>query len=448
VPRTVGYRFKLHDAFSSKAERIGRAATSMRVRIKSVGPAITKMSKRLKGASRGLQEFGSTMKWVSLGVGGFFGMALKTRATMEQLRISFDTMLGSAEKGRAFMDDILTFAARTPFQIEQVATAAKTLLAMGEPAASMTDTMTILGNISAGTGKNFRELAVIFGQIRAKGQLLGQDARQLQEAGVSITTEMASFYGTTTENMLALQAQGAITFEHVRASLARMTGKGGRFNEMMQRQSETLLGRWRNLTDEITIALSVVGRVVAEHLNLTVNLEKAAEAAKRFSLQAKVWADANPRLVKMGLILSGILIVLGPIALALGAIGLSIAGIAAAVALITAPMIGVSMIVAGIVALAAVFYVKWDAIFTWFSGKAQWISDKFEALKGYASMIPGFGGDGAVDVNHTGDLNQNSTTDINVNLAAPQGVVKSAVMKTKGRVAGLNTGLNMAEATP
>lgn len=68
----------------------------------------------------------------------------------------------------------------------------------------------------------------------------------------------------------------------------------------------------------------------------------------------------------------------------------------------------------------------------------QFLIDKAKALFG----IEG----GNMDVAGAEPTAQSSTTDVNVNLNAPKGIVQSVKSKTTGKVSGLNVGINMAEA--
>ena len=52
----------------------------------------------------------------------------------ESWRLSFDTMLGSAEKGSKLMKEVSDFARKTPFDLPQVVEGSKQLLAMGSSA--------------------------------------------------------------------------------------------------------------------------------------------------------------------------------------------------------------------------------------------------------------------------------------------------------------------------
>ena len=66
---------------------------------------------------------------VALGIGVFEAVkrgfqtiastAISFNAQMEQARIGFTTMLGSAERAEAFLSDMADFAARTPFEFPE-----------------------------------------------------------------------------------------------------------------------------------------------------------------------------------------------------------------------------------------------------------------------------------------------------------------------------------------
>ncbi|MDR9787633.1 MAG: hypothetical protein RJR37_10395 [Peptococcaceae bacterium MAG4] len=66
---------------------------------------------------------------VALGIGVFEAVkrgfqtiastAIGFNAQMEQARIGFTTMLGSAERAEAFLSDMADFAARTPFEFPE-----------------------------------------------------------------------------------------------------------------------------------------------------------------------------------------------------------------------------------------------------------------------------------------------------------------------------------------
>lgn len=69
-----------------------------------------------------------------LGFEQLAGSIFNTRSQFQQLEISFNTMLGSADKSRQLMDELIQTAAHTPFDMSSITGGAKQLLAYGTEA--------------------------------------------------------------------------------------------------------------------------------------------------------------------------------------------------------------------------------------------------------------------------------------------------------------------------
>ena len=78
--------------------------------------------------------------------------AIGFNAQMEQARIGFATMLGSAEKAQKFLDDLADFAVKTPFEYPELLEAAKRMLAYGFAAEEVLPTLRAVGDASAALG--------------------------------------------------------------------------------------------------------------------------------------------------------------------------------------------------------------------------------------------------------------------------------------------------------
>ena len=79
--------------------------------------------------------------------------AIMAAAKMKQYEIAFTTMLKSAESGKAMMQDLQDFAAKTPFDVPGVVEAAQQLTAFGFEAKDIIPTLTTLGDAAAGLGR-------------------------------------------------------------------------------------------------------------------------------------------------------------------------------------------------------------------------------------------------------------------------------------------------------
>lgn len=183
-------------------------------------------------------------------MGGFGLMAVKSAANMEQTMISFETMLGSAEKAKAFYKDLVSFAAKTPFNLAGLETASKQLLAYGFAQEEVLPNLKALGDMASGVGMDkLPNLILAFGQVKAATKLTGMELRQFTEAGVPLLDELSKIMKKPVAEIQEMVSAGAIGFPIVEQALKNLTGEGGRFNNLMEKQSKSLAGMWSNLGD-------------------------------------------------------------------------------------------------------------------------------------------------------------------------------------------------------
>ncbi|MCS3128446.1 tape measure protein [Bacteroides ovatus] len=107
----------------------------------------------------------------------------KVRGEFQQLEVSFQTMLGSAEKDDTLMQQLVHTAATTPFGLEDVAQGAKQLLAYGFEAEKVNETLIRLGDIAAGLSIPLNDLVYLYGTTMSQGRLYTQDLNQFTGTG-------------------------------------------------------------------------------------------------------------------------------------------------------------------------------------------------------------------------------------------------------------------------
>lgn len=220
---------------------------------------------RLKSNFRALRN----VALFALGSGGLGGFLLKLGGEFEQTEVAFETMLGSAEKAKTVLNDLFQFAAKTPFEIRGVLSAARQLLAFGIAPEKLIENLTVLGNVAAGTvgpgqslQENFAGIARNFGQVRTQMRLLGRDANDFANRGIPIFEEVAKIMGVSTENIRQLGADGSISFDIVEQAFVNMSSEGGRFFNLMEKQSRTFLGIWSNIKDIIVLTAKDLGKTL------------------------------------------------------------------------------------------------------------------------------------------------------------------------------------------
>ena len=191
---------------------------------------------------------------------GFTQQLINVRGEFQKTEIAFATMLGSQEKAQNLMAEMVDLAAKTPFGLQEISEGAKQLLAFQIPAEEVVDTLTRMGNIAAGLGVPLSRIQLVFGQVRAKGKLMGDDLKQFTEAGIPIVGELAKKLNTTTSEIYNMVSAGKIGFNDVKEVLFNMTNEGGLFFNLMEKQSASLSGQIANLQDALDQMFNKIGQ--------------------------------------------------------------------------------------------------------------------------------------------------------------------------------------------
>ena len=189
---------------------------------------------------------------------------IEYNAELEQTRVAFTSMLGSATQANAMIANLQKFAAETPFEMPGVRDAAQQLLAFGYDTEEIIPTLTALGNAASGLGRGqdgFNHLAFVFGQIRTTGKLMGQDVMQLAQLGVPVKDILAKNLGLTKDELANI---GEVGIDADVAIKALIDGMNERFPEMMKKQSETFEGVLSNIKDNIGQTFGLAGMPLFE----------------------------------------------------------------------------------------------------------------------------------------------------------------------------------------
>lgn len=189
---------------------------------------------------------------ISDGISGFISNAITATGELEQVEIAFTTMLGSAEKSQSLIADIREAAVATPFELNELNAASKSLLAFGVEAENIVPTLVRLGDVSSGIGSNVGDIAEIYGKARVQGRLFAEDINQLTGRGIPIIAELAEQFGVAESQVRELVEDGEIGFKNLEEAFKSMTGEGGQFAGLMEAQSKSLEGIKSNISDTLT----------------------------------------------------------------------------------------------------------------------------------------------------------------------------------------------------
>jgi tape measure domain-containing protein len=185
---------------------------------------------------------------------------VNVRGQFQQLEIAFSTMLKSKEKADKLMSELVDIAAKTPFDLQGVASSAKQMIAYGSSAENVGDELVMLGNVAAGVGSQLSEIAYLYGTLRTQGRAYATDIRQFAGRGIPIYEELAKVLGVTKDEVSGLVKEGKVGFKEVEQAFKNMTSESGIYYNLMQEQSKSLTGQLSNLGDAWDTMLNEIGK--------------------------------------------------------------------------------------------------------------------------------------------------------------------------------------------
>jgi len=251
---------KLEQSFSSLDKKVSELGKGQSDTFRQLRKSTNDLDRQLQTTVKNIGSVQSKLQlvakqtitaFVALEVGKLVKGAGQAAIAYEQLFKQFETFLGSADKARKVLVELEKFSTATPFEPDQVNQAARALLAFGFESEKLIPTLSKIGDIAAATGKDFNELALIYGKARTAGVLYTEEINQLTEAGIPIIAELAKQFNVNESEVKKLGETGQIQFANLEAAFESLTSEGGRFFNLMENQSQTTGGRISTLTGNV-----------------------------------------------------------------------------------------------------------------------------------------------------------------------------------------------------
>lgn len=244
-----------------------------------------------------------------IGMGAF---AVKTAGQLEQMGVSFETIIGNAERADQLIRELIMFTAKTPFQLPEIRESAQMLLGMGFAVENIIPTLQMLGDVAGGLGQPIRRIALNFGQVKTQSRLTGRELRDFAVIGVPILDELSSVTGKTTAQLRKMIEEGQIGFDLVQQAFENMTSESGNFYRLTEKLSKTILGLLTTLIDSFKLFFAAIGTTVVRMLKLDKLMEKAINTLNDWT---ESWEYLNKDIKRFWIILIAILALIGPLLL-------------------------------------------------------------------------------------------------------------------------------------
>ena len=278
---------------------------------------VKKLNAGLNKASNQLSNFGSRLNTIGKNLSlkltapilAAGTMAVKSASDFQRLRTTLEVLTGSADKGRKVFEKLVKFSARTPFQLPDLVNVNNMLMGFGLNADQAYESLKLLGDIAAVSGGSLENIARAFGQSAGAGRVMTQDINQFINNAVPLYGMLSDVTGKNTGQLREMASQGEITFELLIKAFRNATAEGGKFNNGMERLSQTFGGQLSTFRDQLNITFAKFGEIILPLL--TRMLKKLSSLADRLK-------NLSPETRKLTLIFGGLLSSLGPLSILIG----------------------------------------------------------------------------------------------------------------------------------
>lgn len=266
--------YKIGVEFEADGSRAVSAISQVAQAMQNLQNQVGTSSQRMQSSFQQLSvSFGSIFKVLgtTFAVNSFAGFIKDTvdaTAQLQQTKISFEVFTGSAETAKNMLSELKDIAIKSPMQFQDITKGTQTLLGYGLTAQQVIPIIKMLGDISGGNSDKFNRLALAFGQVNAAGRLMGQETRQMINAGFNPLQAIADKTGKSMAQLSQDMRNGKISVQDVADAFSFATSEGGRFYNMAEKQSQTLGGALNKLSESFFFIKADLGDFLSQVLNV------------------------------------------------------------------------------------------------------------------------------------------------------------------------------------
>lgn len=203
-------------------------------------------------------------------------IGMQFNADMEMYTTNFKVMLGEQEAAVKKVDDLKKMAAKTPFELGDLAQATQTLLAFNVATEDTQDVLSMLGDISLGNADKLQSLTRAYGKMNAAQKVTLEDINIMIDAGFNPLLLVAEQTGETMTEVYDRVSAGKVSVEEVTAAMKTATSEGGQFFNGMEEASKTFIGQISTLKDNFNELLGNATKPLFDYLTNTA-LPKAID---------------------------------------------------------------------------------------------------------------------------------------------------------------------------
>ena len=175
--------------------------------------------------------------------------SIEARSRIEQLEVSFSTLLRSQTQAKALLQEIREYGTVTPYDTEGLSKAAQTMLSFGISYERVMPTLRQLGDVAMGSQDKLSRLTLAFSQMSAAGRVTKEDLNQMIDAGFNPLQVISQQTGESIGTLFDKVSRGQVSVHQIANAFADATDKGGQFHNMALNMSDTLSGKIAKMSD-------------------------------------------------------------------------------------------------------------------------------------------------------------------------------------------------------
>lgn len=192
------------------------------------------------------------------------GQMFSTRSYFQDAESTMKVFLGDADKGTKFFRELKDYAFYNMFEFKDLVGASKQLISYGTAAEDVTGVLDKLSNIATGTGANLNDMIGMYNKAKSIGKVDSQGLESWAARGVlvkDVLKEMGEQVGST-----------GVTFAQLEKVLAKVTGEGGMFHDLMKEQLNNLSASYAQLQDNLTSMWAELGENAEPYMKGAIDL--------------------------------------------------------------------------------------------------------------------------------------------------------------------------------
>lgn len=223
----------------SSAERIVNSSFANMGRMASSALAVLAIAEAVKG----MKDLASAV--------------INVNDKFDRMHMTLGVVLKDQVRANALIKDMQQFAAETPFNTSSLMEAFQLLRNYGMETRKILPALKNIGDAAAASPRGMEftvhRIALAIGQMKSQGKLMGQELRQLAEAGVGANEILQKHFNASIPEIQKMVKSGAISIDQVIDAL--LQGMDERFGGTMKKLAHSWSGLMERIRDKGQIAI-------------------------------------------------------------------------------------------------------------------------------------------------------------------------------------------------